>query len=253
MRLKDCGATVREALLSLCQNRYEGPVSVRVRIDFDSSDATDSHVERAALKRPDWEWSIVRSPRHEDLWKATRIMYEELGEGVVYLLDGDNLLSEDRISRGWEVDPHRRLLCVQRVEWISNGGSHVGFVPINKTVPTSEELLELNRFDTLNQRLDARFAREVLAPLMALEEEEAVPDYFANLVAARLSIVCVHEYVGGKYRNRPRSLSQREGYPALDLRTRALFRRIEKSGELLERVGRLPAETLSATRVASLM
>jgi hypothetical protein len=234
LRLLNAGHHLPEALQSLLQNFYDGPVSVHARIDAATTDATEQHLERAALARHQWDWHIEWSRRHEDLWNATASVYEEIDGGVVYTLDADNRFEPDRLTKGWSVHPHRRLLCCDTVNWAGWSGVVAGKVPLNRTVPTAEDLLKENRYDSLNQRLDGKFCRDVLAPLMRLEPEEAIPDYFANLVAARLSVVCCHEYVAGTYASSPGSLSRRAITRTLDARTRALFLRVDQHDRILE-------------------
>jgi len=205
MRVLNGEPTLSRTLTSLVRQEYDGPVTVVARVDASTTDATEFIIKGYAEEQPDWDWRIERSDQHETLWTATRKEYGRLPDGLLYTLDAGNRLAAGRFVNGWDCHPTPRPVCVNMVVVLADPGIHelrnfeVKLPTDDPPVPSFAELCVAGWFDTLCLRLDCRFAREVLAPLMRHTDEELGEDHFGTLVARHLDGLCTHAAYAGDY------------------------------------------------------
>jgi glycosyltransferase involved in cell wall biosynthesis len=207
MRVLNGEPTLSRTLTSLVRQEYDGPVTIVARVDASTTDATEFIIKGYADEQPDWTWKVERADAHETLWTATRKEYERLPDGVLYTLDAGNRLATDRLTHGWDCHPTTRPVCVNRVTIHADssiydlrnvdGPVDVPDGPI--PLPSFEELCVAGWYDTLCYRIDCRFAREVLAPLMGHTDEELGEDHFTSIIARHLDWLCAHMAYAGEY------------------------------------------------------
>jgi hypothetical protein len=215
LRILNGERQLKSTLDSLVAQQYDGPVFVRARIDANTTDGAEDLVARYMRMnaRSNWDWEIERTKTHETLWTATRALYEEASDGVIYLLDVGNVFAPGRLRRGWDCDPKVRPVCVNQAVWrvaadVPGRNNRKLLMPqTTKVIPTLEHLFRWGWYDTLCLRIDGRFAREVLAPLMDNTNDELGEDYFTTIIARHLEGLCAHEVYAGDFVVRPGSLN----------------------------------------------
>lgn len=212
IRLKNERDRAPKVLANAAQLEWEGRVVVHVAVDAASRDGTFEVVKEVAgaLARGNLVYHILR---HEavPLSVATRILLEKSEEDALYLLDADNRMPAGRLlyheSLAEEDAPGVSAVKVAVVD-LASGERKGTFPPDGRTIDFPS-LRRANALDGLNLRLDGKYARDRLLPLLRKAQREIVEDYLFVLVAARDGRLTYHPVELGEYGLRPGRLSER--------------------------------------------
>jgi len=214
------------AIDSALTQDYEGKIEVLVGIDAGSTDGTPELVARTwgstdlgtgemvvhPHKHPRRTVHLVPHP-HMTLAAATRFLLPKLlAREEIFLLDGDNTLTRDRVKRHIDVHPGNEGLCCCNLKWgVQEDAPIFPNTPPGEVVEVSaERLLQGNFLDTLSMRWRSAYLRDRILPLMsAVAPGDLVDDYLMALLAARDGKCDLHGFVGGTYRFRDDSLTRR--------------------------------------------
>lgn len=236
-----------QALDSVDAQDYRGKIQLYVGYDSGSTDGTAQVIRRrfgwSTMGAGEWVHQPVgkedrRSTHvfvhpHLTLAAATRYLLPKILDGGsvqrILLLDGDNLLDPDCVSRRvkFHAGPPPGL-CGTPIRWGMNEGA-----PPFPLYPTGKvnlaPLRQGNFLDTLNPMWRADYLRDRILPLLeTVPAGDLVDDYLMNLIAAMDGEADFHAVKPtASYRFRKGSLTERTDVMRRTLETQDAFSVIE--------------------------
>jgi len=241
------------ALESIAAQDYEGPVTVRVRIDGATEDDSlaVANVLQGAEERPNWSWVVSWAVEHETLFRATVRLEEQVREDYLFLCDADNRLYPDRVRASIEGCLPGKGVCLSQVETLgTEGKGPMRPFPADHVQRNRQLLVSGGNFgDSLTQRLRMDWVRSTLLPIQhkVLQlgfAQNASEDFLDMLVAGHVGAICPELAPArpvAEYRYREGALTKTSNMYSRDARTLCAYWILADSGELGE-----PQELLHA-------
>jgi hypothetical protein len=240
---------VSQAFGSIRALEHNGPITVRVGVDMGSTDGTPEKVDELVSDGPGGSlrlsWAVERLP-HTTPLGAFRILAGRCGnEGHVLILDADNRLHPDRLSRMDAICPNPEGVCACAIRRLHPDGTPDGIpiIPLPGASFTYDHMTRNGgQLDGLCLRINAKYLKDRILPILdEIGDADLPEDQIITLVAAYDGLLHVHpDEVLADYTVRPEALSMRRGVGAVSART------IERVRGILERseVSTIPGTVL---------
>lgn len=215
---------------------WDGTVTVRIGVDMGSTDGTPDLVDRNVATRKGYE--VVRHPHTTPLGSFLALA-ERCTEDSVLILDADNRLDPDRLTRMDALCPRPQGVCACAIRRVHPDGTPdaIPTIPLPGASFSYRNMIENgNQLDGLCLRINGKYLRERILPILREVGDEDLPeDQIITLVASYDGLLHVHpNEVLADYTVRSDALSERRRVgPVSD-------RAIERVRSILERPAMVP-------------
>jgi hypothetical protein len=241
---------LNEALRSITEQDYEGPLTVLVAVDERTTDTSLETALQWASRDVRHRWVVQKYPP-TTLFEMTVRALEETTEEYAFLLDSDNRLYTDRVSASLRGCYPGRGICLSQVETLgTEGAGPMRPFPADHVQRNRQLLVSGGNFgDSLTQRLRMDWVRSTLLPIQhkVLQlgfAQNASEDFLDMLVAGHVGAICPELAPArpvAEYRYREGALTKTSNMYSRDARTLCAYWILADSGELGE-----PQELLHA-------